>query len=411
MKNKIKEEKRIEGEFFTPQIWVDEAHKFISKTIGEDWKEKFTVWDCACGKENLTKGYNFNDLFVSTLNQEDIDEIDRKNKFQFDFLNDDDISLMKKENLLFFINPPYVTANSANSYKTNGKRNSKQSTKINKLMLEYKMNKASSNLYTQFLYRIANIETSEYICIFCPEGFITKPSFKEFRKFFFSRFKFIDGFIFNANEFENITQNWAIGFFIFKRKKIGEVFDDISSKFNKKEINIYKYKQFNNDCYIYSLFSLQSSMRHIENYDGTYFDIENHFFYMSTEEIRQLAIENNYDIIIEDCKRTNGKNRFIYDKLETLDLSPDAKELLEDLRELTRQSFKYRHLAEDKYHLMTFDAGWYQIKHGILKIYMKEELKEFWKKFKQFENRLRPMVYEFGFLPHKNKESYSEINN
>lgn len=50
---------------------------------------------------------------------------------------------------------------------------------------------------------------------------------------------------------------------------------------------------------------------------------------------------------------------------------------------------------KEKY--VVWDAGWYQIKY-ILKEYMPDDLKAFRKTFKTFESRLRPLVYELGFL-------------
>jgi hypothetical protein len=50
-----------------------------------------------------------------------------------------------------------------------------------------------------------------------------------------------------------------------------------------------------------------------------------------------------------------------------------------------------------KYHLNTWDAGWYQIKL-ILKQFYQDDLREFTKKYKEFEDRMRPLVYELGFL-------------
>ncbi len=44
------ETRRRKGEFFTPTIWVDEAHKMISEVFGENWKEEYVVWDPASGK-------------------------------------------------------------------------------------------------------------------------------------------------------------------------------------------------------------------------------------------------------------------------------------------------------------------------------------------------------------------------
>ncbi len=67
--------RRRTGAFFTPDIWVAEAHKMIAKQFGEDWKEEYVVWDCACGTANLTKVYKFKELYISTLEQSDINTI------------------------------------------------------------------------------------------------------------------------------------------------------------------------------------------------------------------------------------------------------------------------------------------------------------------------------------------------
>ena len=37
--------RRNKGEFYTPTLFVDYAHDMISKAFGEDWKEKYVVWD------------------------------------------------------------------------------------------------------------------------------------------------------------------------------------------------------------------------------------------------------------------------------------------------------------------------------------------------------------------------------
>ncbi len=87
--------RRKQGEFFTPTAFVDLAHKYIAETFGEDWKEKYIVWDCAWGTGNLTRDYKFKSLYASTLIKSDLDTAEQMNynpeatKFQYDFLNDD----------------------------------------------------------------------------------------------------------------------------------------------------------------------------------------------------------------------------------------------------------------------------------------------------------------------------------
>ena len=67
---------------------------------------------------------------------------------------------------------------------------------------------------------------------------------------------------------------------------------------------------------------------------------------------------------------------------------------------IVRDSFKYRSLFNQDHpdiQINRWDAGWYQIKQ-MLKEYMPDRLKAFRARFKEFESRLRPLVYELGFL-------------
>jgi len=77
--------------FFTPTLWVDEGHKLLTENLGEDWKQEYVVWDCACGTLNLTRDYRFGEAYCSTLIQDDVDTANQMNfnpeavKFQYDF--------------------------------------------------------------------------------------------------------------------------------------------------------------------------------------------------------------------------------------------------------------------------------------------------------------------------------------
>ena len=87
-------DRRRKGDFYTPSIWVDEAHKLMDKNLGPNWRKESIVWDCAWGTGNLTRDYNdFQHLYCSTLYEEDIKTGQKYNpfnaKFQYDFLNDD----------------------------------------------------------------------------------------------------------------------------------------------------------------------------------------------------------------------------------------------------------------------------------------------------------------------------------
>lgn len=163
------------------------------------------------------------------------------------------------------------------------------------------------------------------------------------------------------------------------------------------------YLQWESDSIIYSLFntaSNQTSLRGVPC-EGREVDIHNRLFFMSKEEMTKLALgESPNDDVYHDIQRHANDDRFVYKKLQEVTLSPDAQAVLDKARQLVKDSFKYRDLFNQEhpeYHINTWDAGWYQIK-GLLKAYMPEELKIFNELYKEFENRMRPLVVELGFL-------------
>lgn len=163
------------------------------------------------------------------------------------------------------------------------------------------------------------------------------------------------------------------------------------------------YKQWESDSIVYSLFntaSNQSSLRKVD-YKTKKWDIYSQFFFMSKAELKKLSLSTSpNDDVYEDIQHHAKDERFVYNKLQVVSLSPDAQKVLNKAIVLTIDSFKYRkQFNQDypEYNINTWDAGWYQIK-GMLKIYMPEELKNFIQLYKILEDRMRPLVYELGFL-------------
>lgn len=159
---------------------------------------------------------------------------------------------------------------------------------------------------------------------------------------------------------------------------------------------------FKHDSIIHSLFSgssRQTSLRDI-NYHNKLWNIKNEFFWISKQEMLDLAEEHNNDYTYEDA--LNSDERFVYLKLQEIkdDLSPEAKAVLDKATELIKNSFKYREMFNEshpEYQINNWDCGWYQIK-ALLKEFMPDDLKEFRNIYKQLADKMRPMVYELGFL-------------
>jgi len=261
--------RRMKGEFYTPTEWVEEAHRMIENALGKDWKEKYIVWDPAWGTGNLTRDYKFKELYCSTINQADLEMANQMGynleatKFQYDFLNDD-IDMLSEgidENLfddntkwkmplglieafklnkpmVIFMNPPY-------GVKSGFKGNKTQESKVQIMMNKEKMGQSSSQLYSQFFWKLIKIKKNRKIdniniCSFSNTSFLTAKFFKNFRKEFNSAFSFVDGMSFCASHFSNTSSNWAILFSIW------------SSLTEKKETQI-KVNEIDQEGNVYSI--------------------------------------------------------------------------------------------------------------------------------------------------------------
>ena len=223
--------RRKQGEFFTPTIWVDKAHEYITSVYGENWKEEYVVWDPAWGTGNLTRDYRFKELYVSTLNQSDIDTANQMGynseavKFQYDFLNDGYDKLpegLRKaiesgRKIIILMNPPYGTANE-NSTKEGKQKGGISNTNVKKQMTAENMGKSKEQLYSQFLYRITKYGGKTNLCMFTPPLYLSGSSFKTVRKYLLSEFTFVKGFLMDASNFADV-KSWGLSFSILISKK------------------------------------------------------------------------------------------------------------------------------------------------------------------------------------------------
>ena len=496
--------RRNKGEFYTPTLFVDYAHKMIEKELGSHWKENYVVWDCCCGTKNLTRDYQFKELYCSTLEQAELDISKNYNKeatsFQFDFLNDslDDLKVKApglietfelNKPICFFINPPYGTTTSFKGLATVGVSRTVISNQI-KL----------KEFIAQFLYRIYLLQsqfniTNVKICIFHNPKWLCGQNYKNFRKVFFENFEYLSGCMFRASEFANVSSSWGICFSIFNSCKSsdnsifkhtliestpdysikevgtkllynndnhvfsvakfvernrktnanvlavlmcpgndvqnnGATFINSNCSYNaggshfitesnyedcvsvlaarnlistnwvidKDEYmqpneNAPEYKQYIKDAVVYTIFGNQKSYRGENGYN-------NEFFWMSKQEMLDLAEKYNNDYTYEDA--LNSEERFVYLKLQEIkdDLSLEAKAVLDKAIDLVKSSFQYRESFNEshpEYQINNWDAGWYQIK-ALLKEFMPNELKTFRTLHKQLGDKIRQQVYELGFL-------------
>ena len=161
-----------------------------------------------------------------------------------------------------------------------------------------------------------------------------------------------------------------------------------------------KWNEYVNDSIVYSLFESkcnQASLRQIE-FKGKKWNIYNEFFWMSKDEILQLASDHKLDECYNDAR--TAKDRFVYQKLQAITLSLEAQAVLDKANEIVRSTFPFRELfngSNPEYQIMNWDCGWYQIK-ALAKEYGKNQLDEFNVLYKALADKMRPMVYNLGFL-------------
>lgn len=205
------------------------------------------------------------------------------------------------------------------------------------------------------------------------------------------------GFFINERNFNRTLVGYAA------RNLITNNIWNANDEYSKPDILNEKFQQFQFDSILITIFSNnsgQASYRNFQHIEKNY-NIKNEFFWMSVEKMKELADQNGYDELYNDARTSSdryvykllfGEER-IYDKL-----SPDAKSVLDKATELVKMSMELRQdMANDENHLNSWDAGYAQLKL-VWKEHFQEEFKEFRQLYKTLEERMRPLVYELGFL-------------
>jgi len=250
-------ERSFKGAYYTPLNVVDKAYDKLAEILGKSWQENYVVWDMCCGVGNLeVKHSNPRNVFMSTLDQADIN-IMQANKtcseayrFQYDYLNDDisdngtiDYHLTQKvpkelrqaiaenKKILVLINPPY--AESGQGFSSGNKTGVAKTKFAKTAMSDY--GKASNELFTQFVARIAQEMPNATIAMFSKLKYVNAPNFEKFRAHWNA--KYLGGFIVRSKVFDGLKGDFPIGFLVWKadqqaKKKTPiteittEIFDD-----------------------------------------------------------------------------------------------------------------------------------------------------------------------------------------
>ena len=157
------------------------------------------------------------------------------------------------------------------------------------------------------------------------------------------------------------------------------------------------------DTIIYSLFNSSSSQCGVSSIiiDNIEHKIKNEFFWMSSNQMKELGDLNGYDLLYNDARTAQDRYvyRLLFGKEKIYDkLSIEAKEVLEKATELVISSIEMRQIiANDENSLNSWDAGYAQLK-GMWKEYFPVEFKEFRELYKKLENSMKERTYNLGYL-------------
>ena len=270
------DERSFKGAFYTPLAVVDKAYDKLTETLGNNWQKDYIVWDMCCGVGNLeVKHSNHRNIYMSTLDEADIDVMKATKtcvaaqRFQYDYLNDDiaddgsiDYSLTNKipeglrkaiadkKKILVLINPPYAeVTTSGNTVSGKTEMDDKAGvTKTNFGLSSMKeFGKASNELYTQFVIRIAKEMPTATLAMFSTLKYVNAPTLEIFRQSWYA--KFSSGFVVHSKVFEGLSGNFPIGFLIWKTNQLNfknEFPDEIAVEVFNKNVNAIGEKSFYN---------------------------------------------------------------------------------------------------------------------------------------------------------------------
>ena len=242
------DEQKFKGAYYTPLHIVDKAYDQLRSTLGDNWQDRYLVWDMCAGVGNLeAKHSNLRNVFMSTLDQADVTIMRSNPAFagaeicQYDYLNDDvtdfgeiDYSLSGKvpmalrqviadaregkagaKPILVLINPPYAEATSSDNAVSKGVDRSKKGVARSRFaaagMVEY--GKARNELFTQFLARSHREMPTATTAIFSTLKYVNSQALEDFRTAW--RAKYLGGFIVHSRAFDTLKGNFPIGFLIW----------------------------------------------------------------------------------------------------------------------------------------------------------------------------------------------------
>lgn len=235
------------GEVRTPETWVEEAHKMLDNCI-EGWKNK-NIWDACSGNGVLTKGISGNNVYLSTINNIEVDILktlnNSTNVFNLDFTSDvdlDDVNSMftdklpeslkdiikNDKGLVFIMNPPHKSMNGSKS-------------DLCQFMKDKGYGVCANDSLYQFMYRILALKNmwgmeDVYVGIFGNTEMFIDDTYEDIMSDWMNDFKYMDGMCINRNDYD-ADVDWNVTFSVWRARREDEDIDELPLTFKAKAVN------------------------------------------------------------------------------------------------------------------------------------------------------------------------------
>jgi hypothetical protein len=179
--------------------------------------------------------------------------------------------------------------------------------------------------------------------------------------------------------------NWRRAVALFgARKLVGENWINQKDEYLVPNTKLPGYEQWVDDCHVYALLHTSNNctaMRDVQ-YKGKSWRIKNNWFWMTRKEaLSKLDTPQTLEIY-RDCQQEQ-KDSYFATVLPNLNLSAEAREVMRILR--------------PDLHLMTHDAGFYQLKH-LWREHYGDDFDALKAAHKNLADKLQEGVYTYGFL-------------
>lgn len=184
--------------------------------------------------------------------------------------------------------------------------------------------------------------------------------------------------------------------------RVGANWTNDKDEYRVPDVNSEAYKILEANSVIYAIFNGSSHMSsmNIREEDGTITKVRNNFHHISVEKSKEMFSRHNMEMtgpaeltdsfMIAKLREAFSSGLIVPEAITVWNMADAIWDKTLELREKFNQTYP-------DYQVCNWDAGWYQVK-WVLKEEYPDDFKEFNIAYRKFEDTIRPLIHECGFL-------------